>query len=74
MRSDQHLNPIMSQDGELLDAVRQRYQPRYAEPLTREDAREILYNLSGFYSVLGEMKRAADAKAATPADPKEGGR
>jgi hypothetical protein len=55
--------------GDILDETIRRWQPRYPDrTLTREDARQIIENVSGFFSIL---QRWADAvpDAAVPAIP-----
>ena len=46
---------------ELLDDTIAIWQPRAKRPLSREDAREILENLTGFFSVLREWQLAEQA-------------
>ncbi len=43
---------------ELIGRTRQVWQPRFGRDLTREDARQIAANVSGFFSVLAEWSRA----------------
>jgi hypothetical protein len=42
----------------LLDEALEIFQPRTTERLTREDAREIYVNLTGFFRVLQDWDRA----------------
>lgn len=60
-------------DEALIDRAIAVYQPDSPTPLTREDGREIIYNLSGAFGLLLRWKRAQLAKAAkaarTPAPP-----
>ena len=59
--------PRVSTDPEhehLLDRAIELFQPRYDVPLTREDAREIAYNLTGFFNTLAEMRRKRDERMA----------
>ena len=44
----------MKQD--FLDETIRIWQPHYQQKLTREDAKEIAKNLSGFYEVLAEWQ------------------
>lgn len=46
----------------LIDYVLAIYQPRTTRRLTREDGREIIENLAGFFGGLIEADRAARAK------------
>ena len=64
--------PIPTEDESLLDGAVRLYQPRYAQRLTREDAREIVTSLTGFFGVLREWERRA-AGLAVPfvAEPSE---
>lgn len=43
------------------------WQSRADRPLTREDAREIFANVSGFFKVLDEWDRAEQERAGHPA-------
>ena len=45
-------------EGQLLDQTLQVWQPRAARELTREDARQIIANFTGFFQVLSEWKAA----------------
>ena len=64
--------PIPTEDETLLDGAVRLYQPRYAQRLTREDAREIVSSLTGFFGVLRDWERRA-AGLAVPfvAEPSE---
>lgn len=48
---------------EVLDEVINIFQPRSPVPLTREDAREIYENLTGFFNTLITIKNKLDASA-----------
>ena len=63
--------PIPTEDETLLDGAVRLYQPRYAQRLTREDAREIVSSLTGFFGVLRDWERRA-AGQATPGLPEPG--
>ena len=43
---------------ELIRRTRQVWQPRLGRDLSREDARQIAANVTGFFSVLAEWSRA----------------
>jgi hypothetical protein len=43
---------------ELIRRTREVWQPRLGRDLTREDARQIAANITGFFSVLAEWSRA----------------
>jgi hypothetical protein len=46
----------MSRD-ELFNEVRRVFEPRYRRNLSEEEVREIVYNLTGFFKVLGVWAR-----------------
>ncbi|MGO3933071.1 hypothetical protein NP284_32765 [Rhodopseudomonas pseudopalustris] len=41
-----------------LDKTIAFWQPYYGRPLSREDAREIIHNVSGFFAVLAEWEKS----------------
>lgn len=43
---------------ELIGCTRQIWQPRLGRELSRENARKIIENVTGFFSVLAEWSRA----------------
>ena len=43
---------------DLIRGARQVWQPRLGRDLSREDARQIVENMTGFFSVLAEWSRA----------------
>jgi hypothetical protein len=53
------------------------WQPRSPKPLTQEDSRQIVANVTGFFSVLAEWAAVEDGKRTigdqftTPASPKD---
>jgi hypothetical protein len=53
-----------SANDNLLDKTLAVWRPRSYRELSREDAREIAENISGFFSVLNDWSRAANATAA----------
>jgi hypothetical protein len=54
----------------LLDRTRQVWQPRLGRDLSREDARQIAENVTGFFSILAEWSRAeAPVPANDTAEP-----
>lgn len=55
-----------SSTNALLDETIAIWQPRAPRRLTREDARQIIENMTGFFSVLREWDRAERASAAPP--------
>jgi hypothetical protein len=44
----------LNDDSEFLDQAREFWQRRTGRPLTREDARQITENITGFFAILGE--------------------
>jgi hypothetical protein len=55
--------------GALLDETIAIWQPRTSRRLTREDARQIIENMTGFFNVLREWDRAERAAAAAEQVP-----
>jgi hypothetical protein len=51
----------------LLDETIQFWQPRTSRPLTPEDARQMVENVTGFFTILQRWSAAADAR---PSEPK----
>ena len=47
-----------NQQKELIGRTRHVWQPRLGRDLSREDARQIAENVTGFFSVLAEWSRA----------------
>ena len=52
----------------LIDRTRQVWQPRLGHDISREDARQIAENVTGFFSVLAEWARAEQAVPANDTD------
>lgn len=42
----------------LIDSTIKTWQPRFDSPLSREDARQIAENVTGFFAILNEWARA----------------
>ena len=61
MRSSVKAKTCINDD--LIDRTLETWQQRVDHPLTRDDARQIIENVSGFFSILAEW-----AKADTPND------
>jgi hypothetical protein len=57
-------------NDELIGRTRQIWQPRLGCDLSREDARQIAENLTGFFAILAEWSRA---EMAIPANDKDKG-
>jgi hypothetical protein len=62
--------------GRQIVRTRQVWQPRIGRDLTDEDARQIMYNFTGFFGLLTEWSHAerlaAANDAAAPAKPNNG--
>lgn len=69
-------DPGTSASSNLLDLTVQAFQPLSRRPLTRENAREIVRNVAGAYSILLRWDRRARASAGpdATADTADGGR
>ena len=52
------VNPSHAANDNLIDRTRQIWQPRLRRDLSREDARQIAANVTGFFSVLAEWSRS----------------
>jgi hypothetical protein len=50
--------------GKLLDRTLEVWQPRTSRKLTREDARQIVENVNGFFRILLEWEMASQREAA----------
>lgn len=71
MPRDPHQRHLPAQDGALIDQAQRLYSGRYGQELSRQDAREILTNLTGFFRVLRHMERAATGETSPPLDESE---
>ena len=56
--------PLREPAPDLLDRTLQVFQPRTERRLHREDAREIVHNLTGFFRVLMEWEQRERARVA----------
>ncbi len=45
-------------DDDLIDRTLETWQPRIDQPLSRDDACQIIDNVSGFFSILAEWAKA----------------
>jgi hypothetical protein len=52
------VKPSCSEINNLIDRTRQVWQPRLGRDLSREDARQIAENVTGFFARLAEWSRA----------------
>jgi hypothetical protein len=59
------VKPSHAASDHLIDRTRQVWQPRLGRKLSREDARQISENVTGFFAVLAEWSRA---EAPSPAN------
>ncbi len=70
------MKPSHAANDKLIDRTRQVWQPRLPRDLTREDARQIAENVTGFFAILAEWSRAEKLAAANdgsaPATPIDG--
>jgi len=57
---------------ELIEDARKVFQKRTTRTLTSEDARQILENLTGFFTVLHDMDRARIKREAEADSPRSG--
>ena len=51
------MKPSAAKD-DLIDRTRQVWRPRLGRDLSREDARQIVENVTGFFALLAEWSRA----------------
>lgn len=56
------MKPSSAANDNLIDRTIDLWQPRLRRELTREDARQIAENVTGFFSILAEWSRAEAAK------------
>jgi hypothetical protein len=52
------VKPLHAANNSLIDRTREVWKPRLGRDLTREDARQIAENVSGFFAILAEWSRA----------------
>jgi hypothetical protein len=52
------MKPPHAANDNLIDRTRQVGQPRLGRDLSREDARQITENITGFFTILAEWSRA----------------
>ena len=60
------MKPYAAKD-DLIDRTRQVWRPRLGRDLSREDARQIVENVTGFFALLAEWSRAEISSAAKAA-------
>ena len=54
---------------QLIERTLAVWQPRTTQPLTREDARQVGENVTGFFRILLEWQAAEDAREGDAAHP-----
>jgi hypothetical protein len=59
-----HIQPALAR------SAREHFQPRYAQPLSDEDGREIATNLIGVFAILKEWRDKRAAATAKPGKPR----
>ena len=52
------VNPSHAANDNLIDRTHEVWRPRVGRDLTREDARQIIENVTGFFAILTEWSRA----------------
>ena len=62
------MKPSDAANDNLIDRTRQVWQPRLGRDLSREDARQIAENVTGFFAILAEWSRAEPLAAANDND------
>ena len=61
------MKPPHAANDNLIDRTREVWKPRLGHDLSREDARQIAENVTGFFAVLAEWSRAEKLAAANDA-------
>ena len=62
------MKPLHAANDNLFDRTRQVWQPRLGRDLSREDARQIAENVTGFFTILAEWSRAVMSAPANDTD------
>jgi hypothetical protein len=52
------VKPPHAANDNLIDRTREVWKPRFRRDLSREDARQIAENVTGFFAILAEWSRA----------------
>ena len=52
------VNPSHAANDKLIDRTHEVWKPRLGRELSREDARQIVENVTGFFAILTEWSRA----------------
>ena len=58
------MKPSHAANDNLIDRTRKVWKPRLGRDLSREDARQITENVTGFFAILAEWSRAGPHAAA----------
>lgn len=58
---------MTNRERDIIDRTIEVFQPRAATPLSREDGREMLSNVTGFFKVLSEWAARERVEAPSPA-------
>lgn len=52
------MKPLYAANNNLIDRTREVWKPRLGHDLSREDARQFVENVTGFFTILSEWSRA----------------
>jgi hypothetical protein len=63
------VKPLSVANENLIDRTIELWQPRLRRELSREDARQIVENVTGFFSLLSEWSKADTAPPASDTHP-----
>jgi hypothetical protein len=58
------MKPSHAANNNLIDRTRKVWKPRLGSDLSREDARQVTENVTGFFAILAEWSRAEQLAAA----------
>jgi hypothetical protein len=62
------MKSIQALDSQLIDRTIDMWQPKSRRQLSREDARQIVENVTGFFHILGEWAKAETLGSASDTD------
>ena len=63
------MKPLSVANENLIDRTLELWQPRLRRELSREDARQILENVTGFFSLLSQWSKSETASPASDVRP-----
>ena len=66
------MKPTRAANDDQIDRTRQVWNPRMGRDLSREDARQVAENVTGFFAVLAEWSRAEKLAAVNDVAPIDG--